>query len=307
MHVIFGGGKMARTFISCPVCGSDNFKTIIKPKNLIDDPKILYGASNGIKGTQTIVKCLICSMKYENPRLTDTEIIRGYMSSNDETHDSQYEMRVGSFLKAIKRNRKYLPQKGSSVLDIGTAGGAFLVASEQYGWIATGIEPSGDLVHRGKSRGLNISQGDYITSTTKLGKFRLISLWDVIEHVPEPKILLKKIHSDLEDDGVLLINFPNIGTLQAKLAGKSFWWIISVHLHHFTNKTLDQICKEAGFMGISKKRYWQQLEFGYLVQMAAHLKVPFAKQIFASLPKKLKTLPLMYYASQTTAIYRKSI
>lgn len=245
-------------------------------------------------------------MIFENPRLPSEKILEGYMHSEDGDHDSQYQMRVRSFYSAIKRNQKKLPSKGKKVLDIGTAGGAFLEAAKDFGYDAYGLEPSVDLVERGNKRGLKIFQGTADSNGIGNQKFDLICLWDVIEHLPDPRQSLLDVLTYLEPNGTLLINFPNIGTVQAKLAGKRFWWIISVHLHHFANGTLDQLCESLGLKAVSKKRYFQILEFGYLVEIASKLGVPLASQIHKILPNPIKRIPIPYYASQTTAIYRVS-
>ena len=290
--------------IFCPICNSDQFKIKYLPSVEINDPKILYGAASGIPGSQTIVECQDCGLLYENPRYAESIILEGYTESNDEGHDSQYSMRIKSFYDALIKNRNYLPPKGSKILDIGTAGGAFLDAAKKFGYDAWGMEPSAYLVERGKDRGLQIEQGIIESHTFEKNSFDMVCLWDVIEHLTDPKGSLEKVKELLKPNGILLINYPDISTWQAKIFGKRFWWIISVHLTHFSPKTIKKICSLTGYEVISFKPYWQTLEFGYLADMAAHFKVPFAKIIASRLPKFIKKIPFPYYASQTTAIAR---
>jgi len=267
-------------------------------------PEKLYGAASGMPGTQYLVTCSECGMIFENPRYSSEIIIKGYMASQESGHDSQYSMRVYSFYRALKKNTKFLPSPGAKVLDIGTAGGAFLDAAHRYGYVAFGMEPSADLVARGKLRGLQIEQGTIENHNFEHGSFDMVCLWDVIEHLPDPKAALTKIKELLKPDGILLINFPDIGTTQAKLAGKRFWWILSVHLHHFTRKSIKNICSRTGFEVLHFEKYWQTLEFGYLEQMAVHYKIPFAALITRLTPNFIQRVPIPYYASQTTAITR---
>ena len=224
-------------------------------------------------------------MIYESPRYSAKTIVQGYMASQEAGHDSQFHMRINSFLQTLKKHAKHLPLPGSKVLDIGTAGGAFLNAAEQFGYDAYGMEPSADLVARGKSRGLNIEQGTIENHSFEYGSFDMVCLWDVIEHLPDPKLALVEIRKLLKPKGTLLINFPDIGTWQAKFAGKRFWWILSVHLHHFTRATISDICLRTGFQAFHYQRYWQTLEFGYLEQMAVHYKIPFAALIARLTPR----------------------
>ena len=297
--------KPLRQDVKCPICNSNAQETLYEPWVIEDDPGNLYGAASGIPGTQFIVKCESCGMIYESPRFLSDVIIKGYKNSDESEHDSQYHMRVYSFLKALKKQEERIPPPGSRVLDIGTAGGAFLDAAKQYGFDAYGMEPSIDLVERGKARGLQIEQGTIECHGFEAGSFDMITLWDVIEHLPDPKSALLEIHKLLKPDGILLINFPDIGTIQAKLAGKKFWWILSVHLHHFTRKSVVDICARTKFDAFHFQRYWQTLEFGYLEKMAVLYKIPCSALITRLTPSFIKKLPIPYYASQTTGLARK--
>ena len=288
----------------CPVCNSDSSNVVYKPRVVENDPAKLYGAASGLPGTQYLVRCSSCAMIFENPRFEDRVILKAYMESHEPEHDSQYQMRVRSFLSALHKHATYLPPKGSRVLDIGTAGGAFLEAAEKFGYDAHGLEPSADLVQRGKSRGLQIQQGTIELHTFQPHSFDLVCLWDVIEHLPDPLNALREAKKLLKPGGVLLINFPDIGTWQAKLAGARFWWIISVHLHHFTRRSLAHLCEKAGFKVFRATRYWQILEFGYLESLAVHYKIPLAATIQKLTPAWIQKIPIPYYASQTTSLAR---
>lgn len=293
---------MQKQNVNCSNCDSDRYDIFLEPTSAESNPAILYGAASGVRGTQRLVACKDCGMIYENPRYPASVIVEGYMASEEASHDSQYRMRVLSFYRALKKNAKHIPSPGAKVLDIGTAGGAFLDAAKEFGFDAYGMEPSKDLVQRGKARGMQIEQGTIENHGFAEKSFDMVSLWDVIEHLPDPKPALLEIRKLLKPNGVLLINFPDIGTLQAKLAGKSFWWILSVHLHHFSRSTLRDTCQRTGFDVFHFQRYWQTLEFGYLERMAIHYKIPLASLLTKLTPDFIQQIPIPYYASQTTAI-----
>lgn len=290
--------------VNCPVCASNNFHVKYEPWVDIDDPVKLYGAASGVQGTQRLVQCNQCNMIYENPRYPDEVILSGYMCSEEGGHDSQYPMRVESFYGALKSLKGQIPDIGGRVLDIGTAGGAFLDAANKYGYDVVGLEPSKYLVEQGKKRGLKIIQGTLDTNTLEPHSFDMVCLWDVIEHLTDPHHALEKIRSLLKPGGILLINFPDIGTWQAKLAGKRFWWILSVHLHHFTRDTIAKICRSTGYEIFYFQRYWQILQLGYLQDMAIHYKIPLSGVLKRITPNLIQRIPIPYYASQTTAIAR---
>src|SRR5262249_40055088 len=166
--------------ICCPVCGGRPDQVRYKPWAQENDPAKLYGAASGIPGTQQLVTCGGCGLLYENPRYPAEVIVRGYMASDDSGHDSQHAMRRLSFLKALQKLARHLPPRGSRILDIGTAGGAFLEAATEFGYDAIGMEPSKYLVDKGKHRGLKIEQGTIQNHAFPSASFDMVTLWDVL-------------------------------------------------------------------------------------------------------------------------------
>ena len=294
--------KCEKQEVSCPVCDSKSYSSKYKPTVKITDPIALYGAASSIPGTQDIVTCKTCTMVYENPRYPESVILSGYQSSDEAGHDSQYEMRVGSFLRALNRLKHEIPKAGARVLDIGSAGGAFLEAAKRYGYQIEGLEPSQYLVEQGQKRGLNLHQGTIDRHPLEKGSYDMVCFWDVIEHVVDPKKALEVARGLLKPGGVLLLNYPDIGTFQAKMAGPKFWWLISGHLHYFSRNTIGKLCALTGFQTYHYRRYFQTLQFGYLEQMAMHFKIPLSGLLKRLTPQFIQRIPIPYYASQTTVL-----
>lgn len=293
--------------VPCPLCGKIKSKVLYKPWRTVEDPTLLFGAASGERGTQQIVRCQTqeCGMVYVSPRVSDQIIMEGYRKSSDDGHDSQYESRVTTFFQNLKKHRSLLPPPGSRVLDIGCAGGAFLKAAQRYGYQVVGLEVSKSLAQRCRDRGFQVEEGSLEHTHSKDG-FDLICLWDVLEHVTDPRTLLKKCHNLLKQDGILLVNYPDAGTWQAKLSGKNFWWFLSVHLHYFDRHSINKILNLESFTLISRKRHFQRLELGYLIEVMRIYSPVLAKGISSILPRFLKRRVLPYYASQITVLARKS-
>ncbi len=291
--------------VPCPLCGGDEPAVVLEPTERIDDPKRLYGAASGIRGTQRIVRCGRCSMMYESPRLPEEAIVAGYASADDAGHDSQHHMRVKSFAWSLKRFSRHLPEPPARILDVGTAGGAFLEAARDFGYTPFGVEPSQYLAGAARARGFDVRAGTLADGLFAGESFDVVSMWDVIEHLCDPRDAVARVHDLLRPGGTFLLNFPDSGTWQARLAGKRFWWLLSVHVSYFTRRTMRRLLEEAGFEVRVVSRHWQVLELGYLFGIAAHLGVPLAGGVGRILPRWLASVPAPYYASQTTVIARK--
>jgi len=79
-------------------------------------------------------------------------------------------------------------------------------------------------------------------------KFDIIVMCDVLEHLPDPNIALKKIHSLLNDKGLLFIQLPNIQSkLCLKLKERWGFWCIPDHRFHFTVESLSALLAKNGF------------------------------------------------------------
>lgn len=289
--------------VCCPVCQSTRQHLKWEPRTVIDDPLLLYGAASGLRDTQRLVACRDCGMVYESPRFPEPLILKGYEQAQDE-HDSQFAHRVQGFRRAMRSLRFHLPPPPADVLDVGTAGGAFLLAAAELGYRAQGLEPSFALVDQAKKRGLSVAQGTLDNAPWAPSTIDLVCLWDVLEHVADPLSVLARCKSLLRPGGVLLINFPDIGAWPARLAGRRYWWLLSVHLHHFSKPTLKNLCARTGFEIFHFQRFWARLELGYLFQMAARLNIPGAKTAVRWTPSALQKMSVPYTAAQTTALAR---
>lgn len=289
----------------CPVCDCARHRLVWGPRVKIDDPLALYGPASGVRAAQRLVMCRDCGMIYESPRFPALTILNAYENAQD-AHDNQYLQRVDGFRRTLQSLGTRLPPPPAEVLDVGTAGGAFLRAALDRGYNAQGLEPSATLARQGIKRGLSITHGTLATAPWRPRSFDLVCLWDVLEHVTDPFDVLVQCNRLLRPGGILLINFPDIGTWPARLAGRHYWWLLSVHLHHFSKRTLEKLCVRAGFDIFHFQRFWARLELGYLFQMAARLGVPTAQTVRRWIPSSLQKVSVPYTASQTTALARLS-
>ena len=161
------------------------------------------------------------------------------------------------------------PAKGR-LLDVGTAAGAFLSAARDDGWEAMGIEPNRWLADWGRDEyGVPIQVGSIDDVSTPDGHFDVVTLWDVIEHTPDPLHVLRRTRQLLKDDGLLVVNFPDIGSWIARAMGRSWPFLSSVHLYYFTRETMRATLQTAGFEIATVRPHVQRLELDYLLSRAA--------------------------------------
>jgi 2-polyprenyl-3-methyl-5-hydroxy-6-metoxy-1,4-benzoquinol methylase len=140
------------------------------------------------------------------------------------------------------------PNKGR-ILDIGAGTGDFLSVAKNDGWQTIGVEPSDRAKAIAKSKGVSFVEE---TSELENHSFDLISMWHVLEHVPDLDKQIKELKRLLKPTGTLIIAVPNFNSFDAKHYGK-FWaaFDVPIHFWHFS-KTAIKLLFEKEEMKLEK-------------------------------------------------------
>ena len=292
-------------FVNCPLCNRNDYEIIIHQTKKKGVGKKYYeeifNSSSSIFCDQ-VVKCKKCKFIYLNPRIKKKIIDKGYSFSQDKKFISQNRNRIKTFKNTLNIISNKINVSNKKILDIGSGGGAFLKACKDENIKAEGIEPNKWLVNFSKKKyGVNIS-------TKKLNKIKksydIISLFDVLEHIPNIKLTIKKIFKLVKKNGYLIINVPDHDSLARKLLRKKWPFYLTVHLHYFDKHTLCKLLNKK-FNLVYSKPYWQFLELGYLIERASgYFKIlnVFKKIIFFL---NLDKTSLKYNMGQTLFIFKK--
>jgi len=175
-----------------------------------------------------------------------------YISHTDNKR-SLFE-KLYHFIKTIAlKNKLHLinllqPNKGR-ILDIGAGTGDFLSIAKKDGWQTIGVEPST------KAKSIAINKGvSFVDLTTELANnsFDVISMWHVLEHVPDLDKQIKELKRLLKPKGTLLIAVPNFKSFDAKHYEK-FWAAYDVPIHFWhLSKTAIKLLFEKEKMKLEK-------------------------------------------------------
>lgn len=119
----------------------------------------------------------------------------------------------------------------------------------QYGWQITGVEPNAEAAAYGRDTlGLDIFVGTLEEVTLPAGAFDVVTLWDVLEHVHDPKVTLAEIGCLLRPGGLLVVSLPNPTSVEARLFGDCWvGWERPRHLHVFTPALILRYLERTGF------------------------------------------------------------
>ena len=132
----------------------------------------------------------------------------------------------------------YQPLKGR-ILDIGAGTGDFLLEAKNQNWDILGIEPNDKA--KGIALGKGIKFGDTI-ERLESNSFDVITMWHVLEHVPDVEHQVAELKRLLKPSGTIIIAVPNFKSYDANHY-KEFWAAYDVprHLWHFSKTAIEKL------------------------------------------------------------------
>ena len=186
-------------------------------------------------------------MLITSPQPSPENLGKYYESTDYISHtDSKRSLfeKAYHFVKGIALNNKLnlinncSATKGN-LLDIGAGTGDFLLTAKQNGWNTIGVEPSE------KAKGIAINKGIKFSDSTKeleSHSFDVITMWHVLEHVPNLEIQIGELKRLVKPNGTIIIAVPNYKSYDANYYGK-FWaaFDVPIHFWHFSKTAIQLI------------------------------------------------------------------
>jgi 2-polyprenyl-3-methyl-5-hydroxy-6-metoxy-1,4-benzoquinol methylase len=248
----------------CNLCGSRDYKLLYKSNfnaELVDRQFSQYSVH------ADIVRCNNCSLIYESPRETVAVINKRLMKETYPIKELAVEEREKFFKLHIKSMKENIPVKGR-LLDVGCNIGDFLDLMKKEGLDVFGIEPSAYAAERAKEYyGLKVVNGvvDNALEGFEDNFFDIVTLWDVIEHLPDPCGALSGINRKLKKDGYICIATHNIDSLFSKITKSLYPHLMYQHLYHFSDKTLKAVLDKSGFKVVKSEIFNKMWSVKYLI------------------------------------------
>jgi 2-polyprenyl-3-methyl-5-hydroxy-6-metoxy-1,4-benzoquinol methylase len=258
--------------VSCPLCGKNEYKVLF-PSTLTTQDFDLKLVTSGLKNTlddyrkhSRIVKCRSCGLVYTNPMEDFPYLLQGY----EGVVDREY-LETEKFRKILSKqhleNIEEFTTKGK-ILDIGCFTGYFLELAKERGWDTYGIEPSHWAGKIAQKRNIKIIAEDIESSLLSKNFFDVITMWDVIEHLPNPIKTLQKCHKYLKKDGILAVGTPNIESFIAKVLRSNNPHLVRMHLILYSPKTLTKILEQTGFKSVRTYSYGRTFPVSYVLDIS---------------------------------------
>ena len=249
---------------ACNLCGRDDFSVLYDSPILPErrgDPGTFIASTDRFDRYGRIVRCRNCGLVYTNPRPPERALREGYSQAVDEDYiqeDASRGINAHMSLHVIKKFAH-----GGAVLDVGCSTGYFLNAA-RLDFAAHGLEPSHWAAKFARDKlNLDVREGTLEDQAFPPAHFDVVTLIDVIEHLPDPLGALKAAHRLLKPGGVLYIVTPNIRSLSAMILRGKWWGLRPGHIHYFSPKTLAAMLEKSGFETLRLGSYGRMFTYGY--------------------------------------------
>jgi 2-polyprenyl-3-methyl-5-hydroxy-6-metoxy-1,4-benzoquinol methylase len=249
------------------------------------DPQRHYTSTSSAYGEHgRIVECRSCDLVYMNPRPHHQSVQDNYSAVEDTRYLDEEQGRVETFTESLEHVAEFMPT--GRMLDVGCHVGTFLTIAEQRGFVVAGVEPStwASEIARGRITG-PVHRGAVEDAPLPEGGYDVITLWDVIEHLPDPALDLRSIHSSLRPGGIFAVSTMDVDSLFARVLGRRWPWYMQMHLVYFSKKTLCEMLRREGFQIVDVRLHTRRVRLSYLASRLDAYAPPVARLLVGALKR----------------------
>jgi 2-polyprenyl-3-methyl-5-hydroxy-6-metoxy-1,4-benzoquinol methylase len=225
----------------CPVCRHKGARQWLR------GPDRFHGRQEQYR----LSRCQACSMVWlRNP----PEPSEMHLHYTDAYHKLISAAGQNSPHRWRARKSAFTPYKRSgALLDLGCSSGAFLASLKGEPWRLYGIEMSAETAKTAEARsGAHVFVGDVADAPFQPESFDVITCFDVLEHVYDPRQVMAKVGAWLKPGGIFYVLVPNIDSAEARIFG-SYWHGLELprHLSHFSPASLKHLATLVGLCEVS--------------------------------------------------------
>lgn len=248
------------------MCGADDTTVVYEATNngIFASPDVYRCTSPGYGTHDRIVRCQRCQLVYSNPRASTEKILDSYKAVEDPTYVQEQDGRLLTFTHHIKHMEKHVGSaNGRNLVDVGCYTGIFVEVARSHGWQAVGVEPSHWAANYAQSRGLPVIEGTLATSGIADASQDVVTLWDVIEHLPDPLSELEQVARVTKPGGWAVLHTMDIDSIAARVMRERWPWLMQMHLIYFSQRTMATMLQKVGFEPVYSRAMGRYLRLGY--------------------------------------------
>jgi SAM-dependent methyltransferase len=225
----------------CPVCGNGGAKEWLRAPDRF----------HGRKQNYTLTRCTVCSLVWLSQPPAPAEMHQHYTEAYDRLISAAGQNSPERWRDRNKTLAHY--KQSGALLDLGCSSGSFLTSLRSKSWELYGIEMSEDCAKNAVTRsGARVFVGDILEAPFQPQVFDVITCFDVLEHLYEPRRVMARVREWLKPGGIFYVLVPNIYSAEARMFG-SYWHGLELprHLFHYSPASLEFLAGTAGLKQVS--------------------------------------------------------
>ena len=213
------GSDAGRFLGACPSCGCS------QRRSWVHHPRL------------ALWLCTRCGLAYSDPQ-PRALVERRYRHDYDlAAHFGAVQERKATLIQS-RLDRLPTNVGGRRLLDVGCADGQFAAAAVARGWRPTGVELNPPAVQRARDRGVEVVAGDVQTVDLEAATFDVVTAWDVLEHVPDPRRFVDRISRLVAPGGVVVLTTLNRRALVARAFRSRWSMIVEDHFTYWDRRSM---------------------------------------------------------------------
>jgi SAM-dependent methyltransferase len=225
----------------CPVCGRSDAREWLQAPDRF----------HGRRQRYTLLRCASCSLVWLTHPPQPSEMGAHYTADYDRLISRAGE---SSPVRWRARNQTLAQYKqGGALLDLGCSSGSFLNSLKKGAWQLYGIEMSAECAKTAQeTAGAQVFVCDILAVTLPPESFDVITCFDVLEHVYDPRRVMAKVGEWLKPGGIFYVLVPNVDSAEARVFG-SYWHGLELprHLSHYSPASLEFLAESVGLREVS--------------------------------------------------------
>jgi 2-polyprenyl-3-methyl-5-hydroxy-6-metoxy-1,4-benzoquinol methylase len=172
------------------------------------------------------------------PRYYESEDYISHTDGKRSLFEKVYQIVKGIALRKKLNLINSISEKGK-LLDIGAGTGDFLTVARKDNWNVTGIEPNEKAKSIAEKKGVSFADD---VKTLDNNSFDVITMWHVLEHVPNLEEYISELKRLIKPNGIIIIAVPNFKSFDANYY-KEYWAAFDVprHLWHFSKTAIQKL------------------------------------------------------------------
>lgn len=215
-----------------------------------------------------ILKCRQCGFvmqKFEHDHETILQYLKSEKYLDEEIGSLNLQEKHYQFDVLIRYMNAICPIRGKTLLDAGANTGIFLNLIQPIVDSVQGIEPSKEAATSARQMfGLDVQEAVISEADVQDNHFDIITMWDVIEHLYNPRHDLEFLFGKLKPGGFVFISTHDIEDVYARLTGSDYPFLMYQHFCHFSKRTLRMMLEKNGYRVLGAKSFRKSFSLFYL-------------------------------------------